>query len=427
MSRPLMDSRDSFYRFIPKLVFFFALTSITVLSAGAQVTNITDQTSTPAPGVGHNYIQVLNETVNLANGSLSLRIDVPVPPGRKLTLPFSFAYDSNGLSVIQPGSALGQSYTTFSQGPFAWGAWSYAVPQLTRVGVQFALKQKAGDGSQYCNATTGYTFTDPSGSRHAFYLSHIYNFYLPGLPQIESSACETSNYKEYDTDPGQDQRYQAALVGVSYGTSTATMVPSTDGEPQIVDPDGTVYNFGNGWGCASSAAKDLGLPTSIEDRNGNVINISTSYGVNQVCKTSGSVSVQATDTAGRSVFTATGSGFGKAGGGTDTVTLANLAEPFTATWGSMGTGTITLTHNQIGTDSDCTFGGNGDTWAGGPITEIELPNTESYKFSYYSGEYLGEITYPTGGTVTYTWGANPSSAFIQYNDTLNRLKKLSRL
>jgi hypothetical protein len=38
----------------------------------AQVTAITDQTSTPIPGAGHGYIQMLNETVNPANGSVSL-------------------------------------------------------------------------------------------------------------------------------------------------------------------------------------------------------------------------------------------------------------------------------------------------------------------------------------------------------------------
>jgi hypothetical protein len=365
---------------------------------------------------------MLSETVNPANGSLSLRIAVPAPPGRELTLPFSFAYDSNGLRIIQPGTSLGTSYTTFSQGVFAWGAWSYAIPQLGRVGVQFSLSQQAGDGSKNCNATTGYTFTDPSGTRHAFYLSHIYNFYLPGLPQTESSACITSRYQEFDTDATQDQRYQAALVGVTYGTSTSTMLPSTDGNPQMVDPDGTVYSFGNGWGCAPNSATNSGPPTSIEDRNGNVVNVSTSYGTNHTCVGPGSaISVGAVDSIGRALFSATGNGFEY--GGTDTVTVAGLAQPYTVTWGSMGAGGISLSHQQVVTDSNCVFGTISQPWTGGPITEITLPNTqttESYQLSYASGEYLGQIKYPTGGTVTYTWGANPLSAFVEYNDTLNR-------
>ena len=62
-----------------------------------QITNVTNDTSTPIPGAGHDYFKLLNETVNPANGSLSLRIGVPMPPGRRLTVPFSFDYDSNGV------------------------------------------------------------------------------------------------------------------------------------------------------------------------------------------------------------------------------------------------------------------------------------------------------------------------------------------
>jgi hypothetical protein len=64
------------------------------LPGHAQVQNVTDTTSTPVPGVGHNYLGMLNETVEPANGAVSLRIGVPVPQGRRLTLPFSFAYET---------------------------------------------------------------------------------------------------------------------------------------------------------------------------------------------------------------------------------------------------------------------------------------------------------------------------------------------
>ena len=51
-------------------------------SARAQITNVDDTTSTPSPGAGHDYIHLLSETVNPANGSVSLRIEVPMPKGR---------------------------------------------------------------------------------------------------------------------------------------------------------------------------------------------------------------------------------------------------------------------------------------------------------------------------------------------------------
>ncbi len=85
--------------------------------ASAQITNVTNSTSTPTPGSGHNYIKMLNETVNPANGSVSIRVDTPVAPGRQLTLPFNFQYDSNGALILRAsyagGSASFKSNTTF--------------------------------------------------------------------------------------------------------------------------------------------------------------------------------------------------------------------------------------------------------------------------------------------------------------------------
>src|ERR1700683_4661691 len=66
----------------------------------AQVDSVKDDTSTPVPGVGHDYIKSLVETVSPVNGSLSFRISVPMPQGRGITVPFSIDYDSNGTTKI---------------------------------------------------------------------------------------------------------------------------------------------------------------------------------------------------------------------------------------------------------------------------------------------------------------------------------------
>ena len=52
-----------------------------VASPGArgQITNVDDTTSTPIEGAGHDYIKALSETVNPANGSVSLSIQLPIP------------------------------------------------------------------------------------------------------------------------------------------------------------------------------------------------------------------------------------------------------------------------------------------------------------------------------------------------------------
>ena len=97
----------------------------------AQMPVSTSTTSTPVPGAGHDYLGDLNETVNPVNGSLSIRINTPMPPGRAVTLPFSFAYDSNGVNYV----------TTDLSGNFVWKTplqtvnsllgWSNSVPVVS--------------------------------------------------------------------------------------------------------------------------------------------------------------------------------------------------------------------------------------------------------------------------------------------------------
>lgn len=79
--------------------FASGLIALTVLMipVSAQVPNVDNFTSTPIPGAGHDYIHLLSETVNPANGSLSSRIQIPLPGGRGPSLPLSFSYDSDGL------------------------------------------------------------------------------------------------------------------------------------------------------------------------------------------------------------------------------------------------------------------------------------------------------------------------------------------
>jgi len=76
--------------FLLSAAIFFAPSSI------AQLPQASDTTSPPTPGVGHNYIEAPAETVNPANGSVSIRIPLRISSGRQLTLPFSFANDSAG-------------------------------------------------------------------------------------------------------------------------------------------------------------------------------------------------------------------------------------------------------------------------------------------------------------------------------------------
>lgn len=72
----------------------------------AQTVNLGDEVSRPIPGAGHDYIHLLSETVNPANGSLNIKIDLPTPKGRELSLPFAITYDSgevNHFTSLMPG------------------------------------------------------------------------------------------------------------------------------------------------------------------------------------------------------------------------------------------------------------------------------------------------------------------------------------
>ena len=92
-------------RCLTRILFGLPVFLLLISAARAQITGV----STPVPG-GHDYIKMLNETVNPANGSVSLHVDVPVPPGRRLTLPFSFNYNSSAVFTPQGDGVSGEGY-----------------------------------------------------------------------------------------------------------------------------------------------------------------------------------------------------------------------------------------------------------------------------------------------------------------------------
>ena len=136
--------------------------------AFGQFPNVTNNTATPTPGVGHDYLGMLNETVNPANGSLSVRISVPTPAGRGLSLPFAFEYDSNGVqnAEYQHGGTVATAGWVARNTFLHSAGWRYAVPTLSVYGKSstctYVNQQKA-----TVNYWTDYTFQDPSGGRHA--------------------------------------------------------------------------------------------------------------------------------------------------------------------------------------------------------------------------------------------------------------------
>ena len=348
-----------------------------------QIANVTNDTSTPIPGVGHDYIKLFNETVNPSNGSVSLRIGIPSPPGRMSSLPFAFAYDSNGAhmgqSIVPGWGSLATNKSFLSS-----GGWTYAVPMLSDLAGSVTTVRN--NVPFTCYYYSGYVFNDPTGGRHALGLA---------VAQTGTVDCTRVTPTPYSRLSGGDDFYQASTSAFCSGCWGAANPVS------VRDADGTVYQFNNpGIDSPSSGGPvSAAFPTYIEDRNGNKITVSDSH--------NGAFSF--TDTLGRTLISS--SGFGLTG---NTVTVAGLPA-YTLTWGTANTN-FSVSYVQEGSDSSC-YGMKGDNETLPVITAITLPGGQEYQFQYEStyGQ-VDKIIYPSGGYVRYVWGLNSRSAFGLFGD-----------
>jgi RHS repeat-associated protein len=354
--------------FFSQLLIAFAAILILASSAHAQVETPTNTTTPPVSGAGHDYIKLLSETVNPANGSVSVQAGVPVPPGRGITFPFALTYDSNGVHVLEGVSAPGSPAWQSNSAPTFSGGWSYNLPYFGWTEHQI-LSQNPNPvyKGTYCRYNTGYLFRDASLEIHPL-----------GMAQtvLTDPCISTVN----NISSGGDGHYQASLG--------SGLIAS--------DPSGTIYH------CCSSTVggAGVGVPAyayidSIEDSNGNKITFQLSSSV------TGPFSI--TDTLGRTAVS--GSGFGTSG---NTLSVSGLNQPYTITWGtassSFTSSATTINPPNPTCPNSASFA---ESATQNVMTAITLPNTQGYQFAYDPtyGE-LSKITYPTGGYVSYTWGLN---------------------
>jgi RHS repeat-associated protein len=354
--------------------------------ARGQILNVTDTTSTPIPGAGHDYIKMLSETVNPANGSVSIRIQTPVPPGRKLTIPFAFAYDSNGVHFPQqwPANQIGwASNTSFLSN----GGWSYSLPMLTASYFSQSYTVPVVGITYSCGYSTGFVLQDPSGGRHSLGLGYISSSSSSG----GESGCAYFNISPSTVNWGGDPQFSAAMEG-------------TGGGPPFVvwDNDGTLYHFAHYPLEAGPNGAAAELPDFVEDRNGNKATFTDS----------GGGAFTSVDTLGRTAVSS--SGFGASG---NTVTVDGLSASYTVDW------TSTSYNYSVGgtlgstSDSYCATAFPSTSGTQSVISSIVLPNNQAYTF-YYDSTYglLNKIVYPTGGYVRYVWGINSNSETSSFAD-----------
>jgi YD repeat-containing protein len=320
----------------------------------AQTEGLGDTTSTPVAGVPHNYITGLNEIVNPANGSVSVRIPQPYPHERNPNWPiYAFTYDSN-LQVTKTPSWQVQ---TGSQPTMVVNALGYGYQpfQPFSAAILNACIGNPGSCTNYqCTVYSNYIQVDPDGGRHSLGLQQ-------SVPSVGgSTACSYFNVTAGQMLQGGDEHYKASLVGNSGGV----VVWDSHGNLPQANPSGN--------NCVYAST----LSALQEDVNGNYCN-----------------------TTGR----------------TSPLPAADSNQTEQLTFPPKLTFPVTIIPNSAG-GSACVF--SAITLASSTlpaVSSVSLPNGEQYQFTYDpTYQLLKTITYPTGATVTYTWNTIPNSEGVQY-------------
>jgi hypothetical protein len=273
--------RSAFVHF-PKLTgIVLAIFSFLIVEppAAAQGNGIGNTTSTPVAGVPHDYITGLTDTVNPANGALSIRIKEPLPQERGENWPtYAFVYDSNLQFQLAPNWFIYESgnedvstlqaltYAPLSPTSNAPGTLTNAYPTLSA-----CIQNNQNGCTQYaCTVYSGYTYTDADGGQHALGIQ-------VGVPSVGGpNACTVlgfgGNYLE-----GGDTQYKA----IATSSGALHLVDSHGNVPVVEDTNG---NYRNSTGRTPSQIRPGPYTTQTE-----VVNYSQSF--NKYVVSSGSNSL----------------------------------------------------------------------------------------------------------------------------------------
>jgi hypothetical protein len=374
----------------------FALAAVSLLlvpGMRAQMPPSSSTTSTPVPGAGHDYLGEIAETVNPATGSTSIRLSAMMPPGRGLTLPFSFAYDSNGVNYVALNSGGVLWWQTPSNTLVSSGGWSNSAPIVSFNEINWTAYADQGSKPTACFGFVNYVYQDAHADRHNLNLT-TYNqagtdgactYYSPAPPGFGYAVVTESGEEGSSSHPGQ--------IAASLPSNAST----SPGPVTVVDADGTVLYF------PLSSSDTLGsMATSVEDRNGNVVTINPPGGQGKP--------YSYMDTAGRTVLQ--DSGFAVS---PETVTVAGLKASYTLHWTTLSTPSFSVPVVTL-SGSACNFGGTHAPWDYGQytvmygISSLTLPNGKSFTFTYDpTYQVINKMTYPNGGYIRYVWGINAAA------------------
>ena len=403
---------------------FLAFSSFAVC-AKAQTIPLGNDVSRPIPGAGHDYIHLLNETVNPANGSLNITIGLPAPKGRGLSLPYSLIYNSGSVHhFLSAAPGVGQ-YEPSWVTTLTSGGWGNTLPYATAAFWNVGVASPARNGGS-CTVSNSYTFYDPSGGAHALGLSNVSYFNGSSGGPVSDTYCNTVAPNSIS---GGDPQVKAQTFGICNGIPNQGQ-PNPEGcstaNPAftVTDKDGTVYSFpfdniSYDPGIGNVAAIAFKYPSSIEDRNGNVITVSNTPGTYTTpvfTNTLGGTVVSSTPGSGNSTVLTVGG-----------VSYTIASTTSTANYTAPSLRVTTPPSNQISCSPNFTIpnssGGYGsipDSGVSNVVQTITLPNQTQYTFHYDDTTFglVTEIDYPSGGWVKYTWKFNDTlSDFVSFAGT----------
>src|SRR6202021_2682923 len=182
-------------------------------------TNVINTPSIPIPGAGHDLIPGLNESVNPADGTVNISIQIPIPAGRGLTMPFAIQYSSSN-SAHMTGTSTSissvENYAyTSNNGFLRTAGWHYSLPTFS-----FALGSEPVVGTTddtgqsvpgNCYYTSHYTFADSTGASFPQFLSLMAQAptYSTSPPAGSASLCKT--WPSFLSSYGGLSQYSAAF------------------------------------------------------------------------------------------------------------------------------------------------------------------------------------------------------------------------
>ncbi len=387
----------------------FVLASVTLsllfsahLFAQSSFGFVNNITVVPVPGVGHDYLHDLNEIVNPANGSLSVRIEAPRPKERGPNYPFyAFMYDSTQQFAVVYQLQSNSPYQCGPDTDPSDGDGGDAPQPLTCVippvqfpyeslsypsGLQGLLSgpnsmlstiaeygREENSGAYWtCTLYQNSSYEDPYGVIHDLGVYDIATF-------DPESAC---GYLGINPNAiGGDEQYKIVVTD-DYSELTIPITGTLTNGPGIM-----IDTHGNSVATIVDGSSGF---LAMEDTNGNGVN-----------GTGRSGSYQS--------FQPWGDGLAK----TASRTFAGGAT-YNYTWGSASSyyspASVDESAIQFGFDNLCVAPKNYGHWTNPAVMQMKEPDELYYTFTYDpTYGLLSEITYPTGAYVQYTWGVNSLS------------------